>query len=245
MIGGFLVVSSGFSGVFWFSAAMMAVAAIPILLLEPERLKWDFHLDHYWEKITDKWFRKDLLAYVGIGMEQTMYGYFWPVFLLIILGGSYIQLGIYKTIVLGVTTAIEYFIGRKIDQGGTRKYMTAGIAVMVILWLFRGGIANPMGLLGVDVLDGWVGIMVFLPFSVYSYRRAIVSEKSLYLVESETMSRFGELLAAVGVGILFVLGIGWRGMAVLGIVGTIMMLFLPKIGAKQFVKLMQGRHGGV
>lgn len=237
ILGGIITVRLGFSGVFWWSAVLMAAAAIPILILEPEKLKWDFHLDHYWEKLSGSWFRRDMLAFVGLGIEQAMYDFFWPVFLLILLKGSYMELGAYKTAVLAVTSVVEIGIGRVIDRGGTRRLMMSAIGFMVLMWVMRGNFTDPWKLLAVDVFDGWLGVLVFLPFSVYTYRRAVISDRSLYLVESEASSRFGGFLAALVVGIFYFFGIGWNGMIILGVLGMSLMAVLPKIGPKQFVQL--------
>ena len=56
-------------------------------------------------------------------------------------------------------------------------------------------------------------------------------------MESEASARLGGFLAALVVGIFYLLGVGWNGMIVLGVVGMTLMTVLPKIGPKQFEKL--------
>ncbi len=241
ILGGLVTIKLGFSGVFWLSAALMAGAAIPILVLGPERLKWDFHLEHYWEKLAGNWFRRDLLAFVGIGMEQAIYDFFWPVFLLVLLSSSYVELGAYKTGVLVITSVMQLSMGRVIDRGGTRKWMNAGIAAMMVMWILRGNFLNTWQLFGVDMIDGWLGVLVFLPFSVYTYRRAVISDTTLYIVESEAASRLGGFLAALLVGGAYYFGWGWNVMVWVGIIGVGLMYFLPKIGPRQFEVLSRDR----
>lgn len=241
ILGGLVTIKLGFPGVFWLSAALMAGAAIPILVLGPERLKWDFHLDHYWEKLAGGWFRRDLLAFVGIGMQQAMYDFLWPVFLLAVLGSSYVELGAYKTGVLVITSVIQLMMGKVIDRGGTRKWMTAGIWAMILTWIFRGNLLNPWQLFAVDMIDGWLAVLVFLPFSVYTYRRAAISDTTLYVVESEASSRLGGFLAAGLAGLVYYLGWGWNVMVWVGVAGLGLMNFLPKIGPRQFEALSKDR----
>ncbi len=233
IIAGILTVVWGWPAVWGWCALMMILAIVPLWKLCPNGLTWDFHLDGFWKKITGKWFGRDLLAYTGLGMQEAMYEWFWPVFLFEKLTGSYLKLGGYKTAVLMVTTVIIILVGRKADKGGVRKWMYLGTIILAGIWILRGWVVSPAVLLGADILDGWVGILVFLPFSVYTYRRAMAADKPLYLLERETALRGGWALAAVLVGICYLMGWGWGVMAGIGIVGLGLMLLLPKISPEK------------
>jgi len=238
ILGGFFVTGSGFGEVFGIGAILMLLAAIPVLILEPDNLHWDFHLRHYWEKIGDHWFTKDLTAFLGYGMEDAMYNYFWPVFLLVILKNSYTDLGLYKTVILAVTSSIEWVVGKRIDKGGVHKYMIWGTGVLMFFWIMRGLLSKPWQLMGLDMLDGWIGIVVWLPFMVYTYRRATLADKPLYVVEREAAIRLGKALTGVILGLMVAFGLGWNVMVTVGILGLILMNLLPRIGPKHLEAIM-------
>lgn len=238
IIGGIFAASSGgFKEVFGIAAVLLLVASIPVLLLEPDNLKWDFHLKHYWEKIGDHWFSKDLIAFMGLGIEDVMYNFFWPVFLLIVLKNSYTDLGVYKTVILAVTSVIEWVVGRRIDKGGVHKYMMWASGILMVLWIFRGMVKDPGQLMVIDMMDGWIGILVWLPFTVYTYRRAILSDRTLYVVEREAAIRFGKVIGGIVLGLMVAFGWGWERMVWVGVGGLLMMNLLPKIGPKRFEEM--------
>lgn len=243
ILGGILVAEFGFSGVWVGSAVLMVAAAVPILLIKSEKLKWEFDLPHYWQKLTGGWFRKDLLAFVGLGIEEAMYDYIWPIFLLIALNSSHVSLGAYKTVVLGVTSVVVWLVGRKVDHGGIRKFMMAATVILGGVWILRGMLSSGWDLLALDVIDGWIGILVFLPFTVYTYRRAITSDKKLYLIEREAALRLGAMIAGLAVWGLNYVGIAWEGMVWVGVVGLALMNFLPKIGPKQMEEYSSNSMG--
>lgn len=235
----FAVGTGGFKEVFGIGAIMILASAVPILILEPDNLKWDFHLKHYWEKIGDNWFTKDLLAFVGLGIEDIMYNFIWPVFLLAILKYSYTSLGIYKTIVMAVTTIITWIVGKRIDRGGVHKYMLWATGVLMVFWILRGWLVIPGQLMILDMLDGWVGILVWLPFTVYTYRRAVLADKPLYIVEREASIRFGKVVMGVVFGLMIAFGWVWKEMVMVGVLGLILMNMLPKIGPKHLEEMIQ------
>jgi hypothetical protein len=241
VLGGVVAKELGFAWVWVGCAVLMIAAAFPIILIKSEKLKWNFDLPDYWQKLSGGWFRRDLLAFVGLGIEETMYDYFWPIFLLVVLSNSYLGLGAYKTVVLLITTIVVWLVGRKIDHGGIRKYMIAATVILGIFWIIRASTLGGWGLLTLDVLDGWVGVLVFLPFSVYTYRRAITSDKRLYLIEREAAVRLGGVIAGLIVWGLYLAGITWQGMIWVGVGGLVLMNLLPKIGPRQLEEINKSR----
>jgi len=239
ILGGIMVAKWGFTSVLWGSGILMVGAAIPILLIKSEKFAWEFNFPDYWKKFTGGWFRRDLLAFVGLGIEETLYDFFWPVYLLMILEDSYIGLGAYKTVVLLVTTIVIWLVGKKVDHGGIRKFMAIATIVMAGLWVVRGGLVQKWGLLGVDILDGWVGVLVFLPFAVYTYRRAVTADKNLYLIERESAVRLGSMITGILIWCIHAVGFSWQGMVWVGVGGLALMNFLPKIGPKQLEQIRQ------
>lgn len=228
IIGGILIVGSGYRGLFWWGVVLVILSIFPIWFLEPDNLKWRFHLDHYWEKVSDRWFRRDLLAHVGLGLEEVLFETFWPVFLIGILGGSNLQLGGYKTGVLIVTSVVVMVMGKKMDRSAGGKLMTGASVVLVLMWVVRGYLKNRFGLWALDSIDGIMGILVFMPFTVYVYRRALATDRPLYVVERESAISIGRGLSGLLVGLIYVLGGGWNVMVWIGVLGMILVNFMPK-----------------
>ena len=229
VLGGLLITGGGFRGLFWWGIALVMLSILPIWFLEPDNLKWKFHLDHYWEKVSNRWFRGDLLAHVGLGLEEVLFETFWPVFLVGILGGSNLLLGGYKTGVLVVTSVVVLMMGKKMDRSGGGKLMAGASVALVMMWLVRGYLKNRFGLWALDALDGITGVLVFMPFTVYVYRRALSADRPLYVVERESAISIGRGLSGLLVGLVYVLGGGWNAMVWIGVLGIILVNLMPRV----------------
>jgi hypothetical protein len=225
--GGLLISFFGFGSLFVWGIVLIVLSIVPVWLLEPDNLKWEFHLSRFWSKLGNNWFRRDLIAHVGRGIEEILLEFFWPVFLITLLGGSHLQLGVYKTLVLAASSILLYFIGHKIDINWPRRNIILGILVLGVFWIVRGYLKNQTFLLGLDILDGLVALAVFFPFSVYAYHRAKHSDGPLYLTEKEASLSLGRAFAAILVGVFFWMGLGWQHMVWIGVLGLVLMSFVP------------------
>ncbi len=232
LLGGLMVGSLGFGGLFNWGVIFVLISSLSIFLVPQKELNWEFHLESFERKISGMWFRKDLLAYVGYGIESVMYDFFWPVFLFVVLGKSHILLGNFKTAVLLVSSILFLFVGRSMDHEKMSKWTKFAMVAMAIIWVLRGVLRFGSGLWVLDILDGWIGVFVFLPFEVYGYRRARVADSALYVVEREVSDSLGRFLGAGIVGLFYWWGWEWNAMVYVGILGLSMMLFLPREEAK-------------
>lgn len=228
IVGALLVNTFQFGGLFEWGIIFILLSIVPLWLLEPDRLNWQFHLQSFWQKLEGRWFRKDLIAYVGYGLEETMFEYYWVVFLFINLSNSYLSLGSYKTALLLISSLAAMFVGRYLDKHYKNHFMVWASVIISILWILRGlGLSNNI-LLSIDLIDGIAAIFLFVSFEFYTMHRNRHADAVLYTFERETALNLGRVLAGVGVGTFYFLGLGWQWMTVFGIVGVILMNFLPK-----------------
>ena len=230
LAGGFLIVRLGFGGLFEWGVIMLLLSTLPIWLLEPDNLKWKFHVAHYWKKLEGKWFSRDLLAYMGYGMEETMLEVMWPVFLWEILK-SPVVLGGYKSLVLVASSLMVLIVGKRQDKGSLGWLFVPVTAILSGIWIVRGLWSNPLGLVTLVVIDGWAAILMVLPFGVYALRRAKVADSPLYIVEREAGLNLGRVVAAGISAVIIGLGGGWSLMVLIGVAGLWLMNLLPKTEA--------------
>ena len=234
LLGGAIIVGFGFGTLFGWGMLTVVISMIPIMLLPEEKVVWNFNWGNYWNKVENKWFRRDFWVYVGWGIEGIMIDWFWPIFLLTRLSGSDLHLGGFKTLVLLFTSVLLLLIGKRCD---TQKYnLTWKVAmfVLALMWFARGWISNKFGLLGLDVMYGWTGLFWFFPLGVYGLWRARSGQKTLYMVERETALNIGRVLAALGVGFLAAAGMGWEWMAGIGVIGVLLTGFAPGLEKENF-----------
>lgn len=234
ILGGLLISVWRFGGLFDWGMVFIAVSIVP-LFWEPDKLNWQFHLQDFWTKVESGWFRKDLIAYVGYGLEETMFEYFWVIFLFINLQESHLGLGVYKTILLLASSVLVFVVGRYLDKHYKNKFMMTASIILGVLWLFRGFVVDKFWLLGIDVFDGLAALFLFITFEFYAMHRNRHADAPLYTFEREVGINIGRVLAAIGMGIFYFLGLGWPWMVSLGIVGVILMNFLPKDAIAQTI----------
>lgn len=228
VVGGLLISVVGFGGLFWWGMALVVLSTIPIVAWGDDGFGWKLGEGDVWGKVLGGWFRRDFWAYFGQGIEEVMLEIIWPIYLIVILGGSHLFIGGYKTIVLLVSSLLAIWVGRRVDRGKAGQYMNRGLFLLLGMWLVRGVLVSAWGLLILDGIDGIVALFAFLPFVVYGYKRAKAGNPALYVVERELAINAGRGVAALSTGIIYWLGGGWSVMALVGAIGVALMSLLPK-----------------
>jgi predicted MFS family arabinose efflux permease len=94
---------------------------------------------------------------------------------------------------------------------------------MVGLWILRTFLTVPWLLVATDMIWGSLGLFFYLPYSINIYRRAREADSSVYIVLRESFISLGRLIAAILVGVIYLLGESWSSMVFVGILGLLLM----------------------
>ncbi len=222
LLGGALVAAMGYGTLFVWGMVAVAFSTVPVLLMPHEKLNWNFEWGDYLTRLSNGWLGKDFWIYVGWGMEGIMLEFWWPIFLVLKLGGSDLLLGGFKTLVLLISSATLLVVGRWYDRGFASKCCEWAVWIMGVVWILRGIVGNGWGLLSLDAVDAVAGILWFFPLGLYGLWRARSGNKTLYMVERETALNVGRVVASLGVVTMYTLGASWEQVSLIGIAGILM-----------------------
>ncbi len=169
LLGSFLIVNFGFNSLFFMAFIFACISALIILispLIKP-------HEESSITKVFTlfKSHPRVFLSYLGWGGEATLYGTFWPIFLILIFESILSYGGIVSASIL-LAILMSYFMGNLVDKLKSGKIIRVGIFLGVLTWAIR--IISYWPLL-IVFLDGFYRLseqMFALTMDVFSYKKA-------------------------------------------------------------------------
>ncbi len=196
LIGGSLLLASGFDLLFFIVAALIFGSTVPMFFCRYKNKRMKVEL----KEIFSKKFLKDGIAYFGNGGTGIVGGVFWPIFTFSFLQ-SYLKLGSLATIVSLFTLLFTMLVGKLSDRYSRRLIMGIGSIFNCVSWLLRLFISNMLHLVGLYFFGSFSSMTAELPFSALMY------DKSKNRGEYFIMRGFYYSLGRIGI-LLLVLWIG-------------------------------------
>lgn len=153
LIGGLVATLFGGQYIFLAAIILLTVGLVPLFrTAEPVRLKQ--HLDFKGFKIDN--LKRDFVSVVGIGIENTLTMYIWPLFLgLFVLTGTsvYVKLGAISSISFIVSICSAQAIGRLIDRRQGRSLLRLSATANTVVHLLRPFVSNLPLALGINMAN--------------------------------------------------------------------------------------------
>jgi len=137
------------------------------------------------------------LSYFGQGIETTVYGIFWPLFLFYRLGNLE-KMGLLSSMVLFTSLLVLVFIGKS----GERKekgFFNFGVSTSVPNWIICPFLASFLPLFIIDALYQTTTMFVWIPVGALTYRWGRKKEKSFFIIRSSLLNLGAILALAVAV----------------------------------------------
>lgn len=164
VVGGVIATFLGGQYIFIVSVVLLILGGITLLRTsEPIRTGQPFSL----RDLPYRRMKRDLAAISAYGIELTMCGWIWPLYLSLFIlaaGTAYAQLGILASVSVVVAMAAAYSIGKLIDKRKGRVLLRTGAVLNAGLHFVRPFVSvYPMALL-VNVINEGVTIAYRMPF---------------------------------------------------------------------------------
>lgn len=225
MIGGLLGGYWGMPSVFLITAVLLLLSVAPLFkTAEPHRSK-----KLNFGKVKARYLWRELVAYGGEGIQNTIGATIWPIFIYLIIR-NYQTLGFITTVASLLAILITYIIGKKADQRERRKYVKSGSYLMSGIYLVKALANTILDILSLNVLTSLASSISTSPFTSEYYLHADEESRSEFIALMESsIDLFRVLVLTVLFGLTFlftvktVLVIG----LVLGGVGSLMMTIMP------------------
>ncbi len=135
----------------YFSFSLLFITALLIYLLSliffsklPRvDVKFTWTYKETWQKLFSKRMRFNLLAYIGEGAESGIKLIIWPIFIWLILDGSYLQVGYISAVIVLVTIVIQIILGSVLDNSKNKKsWLNYSSVLLALAWVLKASIIN-------------------------------------------------------------------------------------------------------
>jgi len=188
--GALILTFIGFKSLFIIASFLLLGSVIPLFMSreihEPSSLSLKgFFKD---QKI------KDIVSFLGHGMESKMTVTAWPLFIFIfILGEKYISLGSISSLTLGVSLIATFVIGSFSDIS-RKMVLKVGTIFNSIIWIFRSFVVTPIQVFVVDAFYGASRTSMHIPFDAINYDKAKREHIAKKILEREIYHHVGAFL---------------------------------------------------
>ena len=135
----------------YFSYSLLFIVALLIYLLSliffsklPRvEVKFTWTYKEAWQKLFSRRMRFNLLAYIGEGAESGIKIIIWPIFIWLILDGSYLQVGYISAIIVLVTIVIQIILGNVLDNSKNKNiWLNYSSVLLALVWVLKASIIN-------------------------------------------------------------------------------------------------------
>ena len=188
--GGIILTFVGFKFLFLIVSVLLIGSVVPLFLSREIHEPASFSLGGFFkgQKI------KDVLSYLGHGIENKLGLVVWPLFVFIfILDEKYISLGLVSSLALGVALISTFLFGKFSDI--SRKAMLKfGSVFNAIVWVAKSFIVTPLQLFVTEAFYGASQTAMHIPFDAINYDKAKKKEIIKTILEREMYHNVGSAL---------------------------------------------------
>ncbi len=205
LIGGVVIGLVGFKMLFVGAIMLMAVAAIPILILPTHKnLKpVEFDIKNMWRDMLKRENLPLFLSYGGYAIEEWIGFVVWSLFLFFILHNTE-SVGAASSIVAAVTFLVFYLVGRLSDKVSKKKLIKLGTFLYFFGWVGRLFADSFSSVIFIDSYKNITGNFLQVPWSAFSYDLAARRNYFRFIVQRELMFDLARVMVAPIIILVFV-----------------------------------------
>jgi len=189
LLGGLILYYFSFKILFIIVAFLLFISTYPLFLSKEVHEPLNISLKDFFkgQKI------KNIVAYIGSGMETRIGSVIWPLFIFIfILQEGYVSLGTLSSVGLFFTIAATFTIS-KVSDLNLKFFLKVGSLLTAIIWLIKSFVKTPLQLF---VIEGFYGISLAslnVPFDAINYNKANRSQRARIILEREIYIKIGAI----------------------------------------------------
>jgi len=136
---------------------------------------------------------KNIIAYIGSGMETRIGSVIWPLFVFIfILKEGYVSLGALSSVSLFFTIAATYTIS-KVSDLNLKFFLKAGSLLTALIWFIKSFVRTPIQLFVIEAFYGISLASLNIPFDAINYNKANKSQRARIILEREIYIKIGAI----------------------------------------------------
>lgn len=223
-ISGFIIVTLGFSYLFYISM-LFQVLAIMILFSLHEKVQFSrASLSELQQWLQEPQYRLLSLSFVGKYVADAMQT-LWPLFVLLLIGTAD-KVGFLYFVVFFVSLLLVYFSGWFVDHSKSRRPLSISGWTMGILWIGRALVSSVWTIIAVDIFQK-LAESVYLPFYDSLMLRRSKGKKAIsYFIYREMIISATGIIFWSAFIVFFIVSDSWRSFVLIGFVGALMSMQL-------------------
>lgn len=188
--GGIFLTLFGFKILFLIVSVLLFFSVVPLFFSKEVHEPIAFSLREFFKGQKTK----DVLGFLGHGIEGKMNAIVWPLFIFIfIFGEKYTSLGIVSSLTLGVAFVSMIFIS-KFSDIYRKTVLKIGSVFNAIVWIVRSFVVTPIQVFVTDAFYGISHITIHIPFDAINYDKAKKNEVVKIILEREVYHNLGVVL---------------------------------------------------
>lgn len=193
ILGGVFLTIFGFKILFLVVSGLLFLSVVPLFFSKEIHEPFDFSLRGFFQGQK----MKDVLGFIGHGIENKLGTIVWPLFIFIfILNQKYTSLGIVASITIGMAFLSMIFISKYSDI--YRKTMLKlGSVLNAIIWIVRSFIVTPIQVFFVDAFYGISQTTMHISFDAITYDKAKKNKMVKIILEREIYHHIGVIMILV------------------------------------------------
>ena len=204
--GGLIISFFGYPAVFLAISLLMGVAIIPLRNLPKQNDRVPFDILKTVLLLSPKKEIKSLLAYSGMGVNQTSTQVFWPIFVLPILAGA-AGIGFLGSLIALFGSASAIGVGFLIDRFGGKKVLNILSPLDSLVGLARLFVNLPFQVFGISTISSALSEGQFMTIDSMAYARGRHSNIVAIIVQREVGLAVGRFVFLIFLGLLFWFGL--------------------------------------
>jgi MFS family permease len=184
LIGGVLVVTFGFSGLFLAGLVIFLIAGIPMWFLGKHKHEDSVSWSEFKAWCQEKTFLRLGAATGGTHIHEIILADLWPVYVFLLIG-SIKAMGVFTAIIALASLVFFYLVAWMFDKKSIRGFQIMGVGGGVMIWLLRTMVTTFGQIVMFDSLDRFFYAMSSTYFSGYMFKRAKGPETFSFMVYRE------------------------------------------------------------
>jgi len=188
--GGLILFFFGFKVLFILVSFLLISSTFPLFLSKEVHEPLEFSLKGFFKKQKIK----DVMAYMGNGIEARIGTIIWPLFVFIfILGEKYVSLGALSSVAL-TFSILSTFVISKFSDLNLKKLIRFGAVGNSLVWFAKSFVVTPVQLFIAEAFYGISATSMYISFDALNYNKVNKRNRANIMVQRETYISLGGAL---------------------------------------------------
>ncbi len=233
VVGGFVATVFGFKVLFALGAVIVMFSCVPLFYMKHHEKDGKISWRSFGRWLGDRDKKHLWKAFAGEGADGLVTGFYWPVYVFVMVGSMEILGGLTSASML-LAMVTTYLAGKLFDKrramGGLedeRVYWWAG-GIFSVLRLLRASFTSIFGLFGIDIVSRAMSGYYWVPYGGYMYSAGKNSEGLRFYAYREMVYSLAIIVMGMLIWIISMYSWRWWGIFGISAVGILMTMGLAK-----------------